>query len=75
MTIAGPVRSWAIHVTQPVTRSMRRKGCLAYDSEHPLTGPPAALSATANAGVLAASALAAAAHAGAGVVAAPSQVL
>lgn len=39
VTIAGPVRSWAIHVTQPVTRSMRRKGCLAYDSEHPLTGP------------------------------------
>lgn len=40
VTIAGPVRSWAIHVTQPVTRSMRRKGSgLAYDSEHPLTGP------------------------------------
>jgi len=39
VTIAGPVRSWAIHVTQPVTRSMCRKGCLAYDSEHALAGP------------------------------------
>ena len=26
VTIAGPVRSWAIHVTQPVTQSIRRKG-------------------------------------------------